>query len=97
MAYSAVTCAVEACPPWPDVIPLALTLIAARTEVHMRKPNYHQARKQKELSRKARQQEKQQKREVRPEPDGISPQTGAPESPQVAESQPVDDPVGSSA
>ena len=66
----------------------------------MRKPNYHQARKQKELSRKARQQEKQQKREVRPESDGVSPQTGAPETQvaaQVPESQPVDDPVGSGA
>jgi hypothetical protein len=67
----------------------------------MRKPNYHQARKQKELSRKARQQEKQQKREVRPESDGVSPQTGAPEPSQVAtqvpEKQPVDDPVGSGA
>jgi len=34
----------------------------------MRKPNYHQARKQKELSRKARQQEKQQQRgKLRPD------------------------------
>jgi hypothetical protein len=32
----------------------------------MPKPNYHQARKQKELARKARQQEKQQRRTVRP-------------------------------
>jgi hypothetical protein len=46
----------------------------------MRKPNYHQAKKQKELSRKARQQEKQQKRVVvRPEADGVSSQAGAPE------------------
>jgi len=30
------------------------------------KPNYHQARKQKELARKARQQEKQQRRSSRP-------------------------------
>lgn len=32
----------------------------------MPKPNYHQARKQKELARKARQQEKQQRRSTRP-------------------------------
>lgn len=37
----------------------------------MRKPNYHQARKQKELSRKARQQEKQQQRGKLPT-DGIA-------------------------
>jgi hypothetical protein len=30
------------------------------------KPNYHHARKQKELARKARQQEKQQRRSARP-------------------------------
>lgn len=33
----------------------------------MAKPNYHQARKQKELARKARQQEKQQRRSSRPD------------------------------
>jgi hypothetical protein len=59
----------------------------------MRKPNYHQARKQKELSRKARQQEKQQRREVRPEPEQGSPQTGAPEAPPV-DDQAADGPVG---
>ena len=32
----------------------------------MPKPNYHHARKQKELARKARQQEKQQRRSARP-------------------------------
>jgi hypothetical protein len=32
----------------------------------MAKPNYHQARKQKEVARKARQQEKQQRRSARP-------------------------------
>ena len=32
----------------------------------MAKPNYHLARKQKELARKARQQEKQQRRAARP-------------------------------
>jgi hypothetical protein len=62
----------------------------------MRKPNYHQARKQKELSRKARQQEKQQRREVRTEPEqGTSPQTGAPEGPQSVDDQAADGPVGS--
>ncbi len=35
------------------------------------KPNYHQARKQKELARKARQQEKQQRRAARPETPGV--------------------------
>ena len=42
----------------------------------MAKPNYHQARKQKELARKARQQEKQQRRSVRqsePVADGSLP------------------------
>jgi hypothetical protein len=38
----------------------------------VRKPNYHQARKQKELSRKARQQEKLQKRVVAKPEDGVS-------------------------
>ena len=33
----------------------------------MPKPNYHQARKQKEVARKARQQEKQQRRAARPD------------------------------
>jgi len=61
----------------------------------MRKPNYHQARKQKELSRKARQQEKQQRREVRPETEPGSPQTGAPEGPQSVDEQAADGPVGS--
>ena len=61
----------------------------------MRKPNYHQAKKQKELSRKARQQEKQQKKVVRTEPQGGSPETGAPETPQVAGHRGADDPAGS--
>jgi hypothetical protein len=61
----------------------------------MRKPNYHQAKKQKELSRKARQQEKHQKKVVRTEPEGGSPQAGAPETPPVAGHQAADDPVGS--
>ena len=34
----------------------------------MAKPNYHQAKKQKEAARKARQQEKQQRREARVNP-----------------------------
>ena len=34
----------------------------------MPKPNYHQARKQKEVARKARQQEKQQRRAARETP-----------------------------
>jgi len=34
----------------------------------MPKPNYHQARKQKEVARKARQQEKQQRRSARVNP-----------------------------
>jgi hypothetical protein len=36
----------------------------------MPKPNYHQKRKQKELARKARQQEKQQRRSARPDAPG---------------------------
>jgi hypothetical protein len=43
----------------------------------MAKFNYHQARKQKEVARKARQQEKQQKRATRP-PDEQPPETAAP-------------------
>jgi ribosome assembly protein YihI (activator of Der GTPase) len=35
-------------------------------ETSVAKPNYHHARKQKELARKARQQEKQQRRSARP-------------------------------
>jgi len=47
------------------------------------KPNYHQARKQKELARKARQQEKQQRRSSRPSaPDETSP-ASAPEQSDV--------------
>jgi hypothetical protein len=45
----------------------------------MAKFNYHQARKQKEVARKARQQEKQQKRATRPDsPDEQPPETAAP-------------------
>ena len=60
----------------------------------MRKPNYHQAKKQKELSRKARQQEKQQKKAVRIEPEGGSPEARAAETPPVAGNQAADDPAG---
>lgn len=45
----------------------------------MRKPNYQQAKKQKEFSRKARQQEKQQRRTVRTDQPGESDQTGGSE------------------
>jgi hypothetical protein len=61
----------------------------------MRKPNYQQARKQKELSRKARQQEKQQRRVERtdvPE-DGTQPDTL--EGSQAAAGHAADDPAGS--
>jgi len=50
----------------------------------MAKPNYHQARKQKEVARKARQQEKQQRRAARLTPDApdaepaASPDSGSP-------------------
>ena len=69
----------------------------AYSAVDMRKPNYHQARKQKELSRKARQEEKQQRRVVRTDPQEGSPQTASPEAPQLVGGQPADDPVGSGA
>jgi hypothetical protein len=59
----------------------------------MRKPNYQQARKQKELSRKARQQEKQQRREVRPEADGVNPDAGTLESTQSTDDRATDDPT----
>ena len=46
----------------------------------MAKFNYHQARKQKEVARKARQQEKQQRRSARAStPDEQSGETTAPE------------------
>jgi anti-sigma-K factor RskA len=61
----------------------------------MRKPNYHQAKKQKEFARKARQQEKQQRKGVRVEPEGGSPQTGVPEGSQSAGGSAADNPVGS--
>jgi hypothetical protein len=45
----------------------------------VQKPNYHQARKQKELARKARQQQKQERRAVR-EPDENTPTPSAAEA-----------------
>jgi len=55
------------------------------------KPNYHQARKQKELARKARQQEKQQRRSARPGARGEDPETSQLEAPAT----PRDPPTGS--
>ena len=63
----------------------------------MRKPNYSQAKKQKEFARKARQQEKQQRKVVRAEPEGGSPQSGAPEGSQSVATPAADDPIGSGA
>ena len=45
------------------------------------KPNYHQARKQKELARKARQQEKQQRRLSPPAAPGGTTGEAPPETP----------------
>jgi hypothetical protein len=45
----------------------------------MPKPNYHQARKQKEVARKARQQEKQQRRAARPDAPGENTEVAAPQ------------------
>jgi hypothetical protein len=63
----------------------------------MRKPNYQQARKQKELSRKARQQEKQQRRGDRTEGEvpAASTEPGTLEGSPVAAEHAADDPVGS--
>ena len=47
----------------------------------MAKPNYHQARKQKEVARKARQQEKQQRRVARPNPAGADTEAAAAQEP----------------
>ena len=61
--------------------PAAAAHIAASTQSHgalMPKPNYHQARKQKELARKARQQEKQQRRAARPDAPGETAPAGVP-------------------
>lgn len=46
--------------------PAGLASCPAHCGESMPKPNYHQARKQKEVARKARQQEKQQRRSARP-------------------------------
>ncbi|MFL6606234.1 MAG: hypothetical protein ACJ8R9_33590 [Steroidobacteraceae bacterium] len=62
----------------------------------MRKPNYQQARKQKELSRKARQQEKQQRKAAdRTEVPEAGTQPGTLEGSQVAAEHAADDPIGS--
>jgi len=61
---------------------------SATQESLVAKPNYHQARKQKELARKARQQEKQQRRSARP---------SAPETSQVEASATPRDPTTGSA
>jgi hypothetical protein len=56
----------------------------------MPKPNYHQARKQKEVARKARQQEKQQRRATRPGTPEANAETAAlqePGSPREAGSE----------
>lgn len=51
--------------PWPASNGRALTPHFDNRGERMAKPNYHQARKQKEVARKARQQEKQQRRATR--------------------------------
>lgn len=56
----------------------------------MPKPNYHQARKQKEVARKARQQEKQQRRAARLDPAGADTEPATsqePAGPQEASSE----------
>lgn len=47
----------------------------------MPKPNYHQARKQKEVARKARQQEKQQRRSARLGAGGTNTEVAASQEP----------------
>ena len=54
---------------------------SATQESLVAKPNYHQARKQKELARKARQQEKQQRRSARPGTRGENPEASQLEAP----------------
>ena len=54
---------------------------SATQESLVAKPNYHQARKQKELARKARQQEKQQRRSARPGARGENPEASQLEAP----------------
>jgi hypothetical protein len=53
------------------------------------KPNYHQARKQKELTRKARQQEKQQRRSARARVADASPLVQPVENPSRTARTPV--------
>jgi hypothetical protein len=50
--------------------------VSVTQETLVAKPNYHHARKQKELARKARQQEKQQRRSARPNAGGENSTTG---------------------
>jgi hypothetical protein len=47
----------------------------------MAKPNYHQARKQKEVARKARQQEKQQRRSARLNPGATDSESATSQEP----------------
>ena len=63
---------------------------SATEETLVAKPNYHHARKQKELARKARQQEKQQRRSARPS-------VQSPETSQVEASATPRDPTTGSA
>lgn len=62
-------------------------------EVPVAKPNYHQARKQKEVARKARQQEKQQRRSARPNEAAPDTETAAAEVPDVPRETGSENPV----
>jgi hypothetical protein len=55
----------------------------------MAKPNYHHAKKQKELARKSRQQEKQQRRSARTRGADAAPQADPPEEAPVRADTPV--------
>jgi len=57
----------------PDLLRCAALNPCAQENI-MAKPNYHQARKQRELARKARQHEKQQRRSARAKVADASPQ-----------------------
>ena len=92
LSYAPTTTPSRACPCRPVVGPQACprASTSATEETLVAKPNYHQARKQKELARKARQQEKQQRRSARPS-------TQNPESSQVEASTTPADPTSGSA
>ncbi|TLZ23886.1 MAG: hypothetical protein E6K29_17625 [Gammaproteobacteria bacterium] len=65
-----------------------MTFASTENGAQMRK-NYHQVRKQRELARKVRQQEKQQRRSARLSAAATTPAVAAPEGDSVAMPEPT--------